>query len=75
VDLNSTLASDAASAGDAYVDVATPSASHDACADANSRWVEPIVASSGSYPLHPSALGMTAMAGLVERAFTSGESQ
>jgi lysophospholipase L1-like esterase len=75
VDLNSTLASDAANAGDAYVDMATPSASHDACADASSRWVEPIVLSSGSYPLHPSALGMAEMAGLVERAFISTESQ
>jgi len=73
--LNSVLASDAANAGDAYVDIATPSASHDACADANSRWVEPIVVSSGSFPLHPSALGMAEMAGLVERAFTSAESQ
>jgi lysophospholipase L1-like esterase len=75
MDLNSMLANDAARAGDAYVDMATPSVSHDACADASSRWVEPILLSSGSYPLHPSALGMAEMAALVERAFTSAESQ
>ncbi len=75
IDLNSTLANDAARAGDAYVDLSTPSASHDACSPANSRWVAPVVVSSGSYPLHPSALGMAAMAGFVERAFTSAESR
>lgn len=72
-ELNAALAHDAAAAGDTYVDLATPSVSHDACAAADSRWVEPIVLSSGSYPLHPSALGMADMAGLVERAFTSVE--
>jgi lysophospholipase L1-like esterase len=75
MDLNSTLASDAAEAGDDYVDMATPSASHDPCADANSRWVEPLVLTSGGYPLHPSALGMADMAEIVERAFTSAESE
>jgi hypothetical protein len=71
MDLNSTLASDAAEAGDTYVDLAGPSASHDACVDANSRWVEPLAFSSGNVPLHPSALGMVSAAKIVERAFTS----
>lgn len=75
MDLDASLAGDAARAGDGYVDMATPSASHDACADSNSRWVEPLVLTSGGYPLHPSSLGMADMAEIVERAFTSAESR
>jgi len=69
-ELNATLARDAATAGDVYVDMATPSASHNACTDDDTRWVAPIAISAGRYPLHPSTGGMAAMAQIVERAFT-----
>ena len=75
MDLNSVLAIDAARAGDTYVDMANPSALHDACASAGSRWVEPVLLSSGGYPLHPSTLGMSEMAGLVERAIRRAQSK
>lgn len=66
--LNATLARDAATAGDVYVDTATPSASHNACTDDHTRWVVPVTLSAGKFPLHPSALGMAATARLVEKA-------
>jgi lysophospholipase L1-like esterase len=69
-ELNATLAGDAATAGDVYVDMATPSASRNACTDDHTRWVAPITISAGRYPLHPSAAGMAAMAQIVEKAFT-----
>jgi hypothetical protein len=66
--LNSALAAAAAGAGDVYVDMATPSASHSACTSDDTRWVEPIVPSPGSYPLHPDATGMAGMAQVLEAA-------
>ena len=71
--LDSTLAGDAHAAHDVFVDTATPSASHDACTTAASRWVAPLVLSSKSFPLHPTAVGMAGMAQLLERAVTSTE--
>ena len=70
-DLNDTLSSEASAAGDAYVDMATPSAAHNACTSAATRWVEPIVPSPGSFPLHPSAVGMAGMARVLEGAIAS----
>jgi hypothetical protein len=67
-ELNSALAGAAAAAGDLYVDMATPSASHTACTSDDTRWVEPIVPSPGAYPLHPDATGMAGMAAVLERA-------
>ena len=67
-ELNSALAGAAAAAGDLYVDMAAPSASHTACTSDDTRWVEPVVPSPGAYPLHPDATGMAGMAGLLERA-------
>lgn len=69
--LNTALADDAAAAGDTYVDTASASATHDACTDDDTRWVEPILHSPGTYPLHPSAVGMAGMAGLLEDAMRS----
>jgi lysophospholipase L1-like esterase len=71
VDLNDTLSSDASAAGDGYVNMATPSAAHNACTSATSRWVEPIVPSPGTFPLHPSAVGMAGMARVLEGAIAS----
>jgi hypothetical protein len=48
--------------------MATPSASHSACTSDDTRWVEPIVPSPGSYPLHPDATGMAGMAQVLEAA-------
>jgi len=65
-DLNATLAEDATAAGDVYVDMASPSASHNACTSEDTRWVESIVPSPAGYPLHPSAAGMAGMALVLE---------
>jgi lysophospholipase L1-like esterase len=60
--LNATLAQAAGSAGDTYVDMAGPSTAHNACTSADSRWVEPVLSSRHTFPLHPSAAGMEGMA-------------
>jgi lysophospholipase L1-like esterase len=70
-DLNRALRTAAGEAGDRFVDMATPSAPHDACAPAATRWVEPVIHPAGSYPLHPGATGMAGMAGVLERALRS----
>ena len=75
VGLNAALAKDAMAAHDVYVDMAAPSASHNACTSEDTRWVDSIVPSPGSYPLHPSAAGMAGMAGVFERVLTSTESR
>jgi GDSL-like Lipase/Acylhydrolase family len=66
--LNAALEADAAAAGDVFVNMATPSADHSACTSRQTRWVEPIVPSPGSYPLHPDATGMAGMAQVLESA-------
>jgi lysophospholipase L1-like esterase len=66
--LNAALATAAARAGDRFVDMAGPSADHDACTPAATRWVEPLLATPGTYPLHPDATGMDGMAGVLEQA-------
>jgi GDSL-like Lipase/Acylhydrolase family len=70
-ELDSTLASAAADAGDHFVDMATPSAAHSACTAQDARWVEPVLHPAGSYPLHPGATGMAGMAGVLESAMES----
>ncbi len=70
-DLNAILSKEAAAAHDVYVDMAAPSASHNACTAAATRWVEPIIPSDGTYPLHPSEAGMAGMAGALEQAISS----
>jgi len=70
-ELDSTLAAAAAGAGDRFVDMATPSATHSACTAPDNRWVEPVLHPSGSYPLHPGAAGMAGMAGVLEGAMVS----
>jgi lysophospholipase L1-like esterase len=69
--LDAALASAAAAAGDRFVDLAGPSADHDACTPPATRWVEPLLATPGTYPLHPDAAGMEGMAGVVERAMAT----
>jgi hypothetical protein len=72
-DLNQTLASDAAGAGDQFVDMGTPSATHSACTSDDTRWVEPIAPLSGGFPLHPSAVGMAGMARVLDGAIASDQ--
>ncbi len=69
--LNATLSKEAADAHDVYVDTATPSAAHNACTSEATRWVEPIIPAQGTYPLHPSEVGMEGMAHALEQAVTS----
>jgi hypothetical protein len=66
--LNATLAGDAARSGATFVDMATPSATHASCAPAATRWVEPVIPSRGTFPLHPSAAGMAGMAQVLAAA-------
>jgi lysophospholipase L1-like esterase len=68
--LNATLAGDAARSGATFVDMATPSAAHASCAPAATRWVEPVVPSRGTFPLHPSAAGMAGMARVLDAAMS-----
>jgi lysophospholipase L1-like esterase len=69
--LDTALATAAANAGAHYVDTATPSGSHSACTPAATRWVEPVVPTAGSFPLHPDATGMAGMAAVLEDAIQS----
>ena len=64
-ELNAMLAARAAADGSAYVDVYTPSIGHDACRLPGHRWVEAVVPLAPAAPLHPNALGMSAMATVV----------
>lgn len=68
--LNATLAGDAARSRAAFVDMATPSATHASCASAATRWVEPVIPSRGTFPLHPSAAGMAGMARVLAAAMS-----
>jgi lysophospholipase L1-like esterase len=70
-ELDAALATAAADTGAHYVDTATPSADHSACAPRATRRVEPGLPSRGSYPLHPDATGMAGMARVVEAALRS----
>jgi hypothetical protein len=70
-ELDAALASAAADTGDHYVDMAAPSSGHSACTSPDIRWVEPVLPSPGSYPLHPDATGMAGMAGVLEAAMES----
>ena len=45
-----------------YVDTATPSAGHDACAQPGTRWMEPVTNPVNADPVHPNADGESAMA-------------
>jgi hypothetical protein len=66
--LNSELRERAAAAGDGYVDTATPSAGHDVCSGADTRWIEPLLDPVGALPVHPNARGEQGMAGALLRS-------
>ena len=48
--------------GARFVDTYTPSAGHDACSGADTRWMEPLVGPVNAFPVHPNAVGEAAMA-------------
>lgn len=52
----------AAATGARFVDTYTPSAGHDACSGADTRWMEPLNGPVNAYPVHPNAAGEAAMA-------------
>ncbi|GAB2654669.1 SGNH/GDSL hydrolase family protein [Prescottella soli] len=59
---NGVLATAAATSGAEFVDVATTSHGHDACAAPDQRWFEGRQAGPSASPLHPNAAGMAHMA-------------
>jgi lysophospholipase L1-like esterase len=69
--LNAMLRASAKTAGAVYVDTYTPSQGHDACAEPDIRWIEPLEPASPAAPLHPNARGEQAMASAVLDAIKS----
>ncbi|MGH3377358.1 MAG: SGNH/GDSL hydrolase family protein [Actinoallomurus sp.] len=63
--MNRVIAAQASAHGAEYVDVATPSAGHDSCQGASSRWVEGYVPLNPAAPLHPNQRGEEAYAGII----------
>ncbi|MEU9339964.1 SGNH/GDSL hydrolase family protein [Streptomyces sp. NPDC048278] len=66
--LNDVLRDRARAAGATYVDTYTPSAGRDACADADVRWIEPLVPAAPAAPVHPNARGQLGMSRAVLEA-------
>jgi lysophospholipase L1-like esterase len=60
--LNDAVKRAAARTGVTFIDVSGISAGHDACRPIGTRWVEPVVGSTNFIPVHPNALGESAMA-------------
>ncbi|MBE8476480.1 SGNH/GDSL hydrolase family protein [Streptomyces sp. 3R004] len=63
--LNSELRERAQASGAVYVDTYRPSEGRDACSDAATRWIEPLVPSSPAAAVHPNARGERGMADAV----------
>jgi lysophospholipase L1-like esterase len=66
--LNATLRERAAARGASYVDTYAPSAGHDACAAAGTRWTEPLLPSSPAARMHPNANGERQLARVIVQA-------
>ncbi|WP_406118071.1 SGNH/GDSL hydrolase family protein [Streptomyces sp. NBC_00989] len=64
-ELNTMLGERALAAGATYVDTFTPSAGHDACSPAATRWIEPLKPSSPAAMVHPNERGEQGMASAV----------
>lgn len=67
-ELNAMLAREARHAGATYVNTYAPTVGHDLCKPAGERWIETFAPQSPAAPVHPNAVGESAMAGAVERA-------
>lgn len=67
------IAADASAAGDAYVDIYTPSLAHSGCAPESTRWVEPAVNGPGAGPtVHPNATGHGYVTGVLAPVAVAG---
>ncbi|MZD09182.1 SGNH/GDSL hydrolase family protein [Streptomyces sp. SID5785] len=62
--LNDAVRRAADETGSTYVDLAAASEGHDACRPVGTRWVEPALFGTNFVPVHPNALGESAMADL-----------
>ncbi|MDO0929295.1 SGNH/GDSL hydrolase family protein [Streptomyces sp. TG1A-8] len=60
--LNAVVKRAADETGATYVDFAQASEGHDACEDAGTRWIEPLLFGQNVVPVHPNALGEQRMA-------------
>ncbi len=69
--LNAMLATQAGAGGATYVDTYGPSIGRDACQLPGVRWVEPLVPLALAAPVHPNALGMRGMAGVLLAAMAA----
>jgi lysophospholipase L1-like esterase len=65
--LNAMLGAQAAAAGARFVDAGQP-IGHDVCQPESAKWVEGIIPTVPSFPVHPNAAGMTAVAGMIASA-------
>jgi lysophospholipase L1-like esterase len=63
--LNAMLADQASGAGVGFVDTYTPSIGHDACQPPGTKWIEGLVPTAPAAPVHPNALGMKEIGGMV----------
>ncbi|WP_420037461.1 SGNH/GDSL hydrolase family protein [Streptomyces sp. cg28] len=70
--LNTAVRRAAAETGATYVDLAQASEGHDACQASGTRWVEPALFGTNFVPVHPNALGESAMADLTTGALGLG---
>jgi lysophospholipase L1-like esterase len=66
-ELNAMLGAQAAAAGDLFVNSGLATG-HDACQLPGTKWVEGLVPTSPAAPVHPNAVGMAAVATMVEHA-------
>jgi lysophospholipase L1-like esterase len=64
-ELNAMLADEAGAAGTDFVDTYTPSIGHDACQLPGTKWIEGLVPTAPAAPVHPNALGMKEIGGMV----------
>jgi lysophospholipase L1-like esterase len=73
--LNAMLADEAAAAGTGFVDTYTPSIGHDACQPPGTKWIEGLVPTAPAAPVHPNALGMKEIGGIVVDALADEPSR
>lgn len=66
--MNAVIKRQAEAHGDTYIDLVTPSAGHDSCQSASSRWLEGYVPVHAAAPLHPNASGEAAYASVIRGA-------
>jgi hypothetical protein len=65
--LNTMIGDQAAAAGDTFVNPGVTTG-HDVCEAPTAKWVEGIVPTQPAAPVHPNAVGMEVVAGMVENS-------